>query len=139
MHVAIFGPAHIWERIILSLLFVKSVIAPRPISACHKKLDFLAVHVVPGKVQFYGSHIHDAATVATNLHRELTRSCGLSCGGDDGAVNAVPVGHGPDMFMDFALAEKSCICAQFVGQFNAFGLQVCRDDKSTLETHQLCD
>ena len=43
------------------------------------------------------------------------------------------------MFMDFAVAENSRICSQPLCEFNAFGLQVCSDDETALEAHQLRD
>ena len=75
LHVAVFCPANIGEGIVLPAVLVRRIVTAGTIGPDHQELDLLTIHLVPREVQFYGADIHDAATVAANLHRELTRSC----------------------------------------------------------------
>ena len=87
-HVALFCPADVRKRVVLALAFIAGIVAARTVRPCHEDLDLFQITLVPGKVEFDCSHVHDATAIAANFHRQPAGRGRLSRSRDDGAIDA---------------------------------------------------
>src|SRR5438105_15819530 len=109
LHVAILGPAHIGQRVILTLLFIKRIITAGTISPRHQQFDFLAIHLVPGKAQLHCAYVDNTAAVPTNLYCKLARNSGFRGGSNDDAIHTLAIGDSADLSLKL-LAASQCNC-----------------------------
>lgn len=88
LEIALFGPAHIGERIVPPLVLVTGIIPARPIGTRHLKGQLLFKEDGAGQLQARHAHKHDAATLAAHgraLQHRLRRFGGRR---DDHPVHA---------------------------------------------------
>ncbi len=98
LHVAALGPAHIADRIIDALLFVRGIVAARPVRAREAQLQFLLVIDLSRDLHPHGADHRDDRAVARNRAREFDRIAGVGRGSDDHGIDAVAarkIGHAP--------------------------------------------
>ncbi len=111
LHVAVFRPAHISERVIAPLLLVSGIITPRPVSARHIELNFLQVHVVPRETHLDCADHHDASTIAADVERQFAWRRRFRSRRDDHAIRALAVRNRRDLLPERAARENRLLRA----------------------------
>ena len=87
-HVAGFGPAHITDGIVASLLLVRSIVSTRPVGPRDPEVEFFAVIGLALDIHPDGANGNDDGAVASDLASEIHRiAAGRFCG-DEHGVNS---------------------------------------------------
>src|SRR5439155_15606133 len=81
--IALLGPAHEADRIVLPPFLVGRVVAAGTIGAADLEAQFLSVEVGPRQLEPSHAHEYDAPTLATYLSRLAHRSRALGRGGNN--------------------------------------------------------
>ena len=92
LEVALLGPAHKANVVVMALLLIGRVVAARAVGAAHLEGEFLFVKEIATELQAGHAHQHDAAALATDLGCHMNRLTGSSCGGDQHPIHADTIG-----------------------------------------------
>ena len=94
LEVALLGPAHEPDRVILATLLVGRVVAPRPVGAAHLETQLLLVKIGPRQLQPGHADEHDAAALATHGCGLVHRIAAARVRGDEHRIDAATAGKG---------------------------------------------
>ena len=89
-HVAPLGPANIPDGVINPAFLILRVVPSRPVRARESQREFFSVHVAARHSHADVAHDDNAATIAQNSGRHLSRLGGRSRGSQDSGINTVP-------------------------------------------------
>ena len=93
LHVAVLGPAHVGNGVILALLLVERIVTSGAVGPGHEHAHFLAVHRLPMKAHVHSANNDDTAAIANDLYCLGARRRALRRGSDDDAVGTAAIGR----------------------------------------------
>src|SRR5690606_19065946 len=94
LEIALLGPAHEANRIVLTTFLVGRVIAPGAVAAADLEGKLLLVEVRTGQLQTSNAHQHDTAALAAHLCGLADWFVALRRGGDDHRIHSTTAGEG---------------------------------------------
>jgi hypothetical protein len=95
LEVALLGPAHVTHRVVLALVLVERVVAPRPVRAGDLEAQLLLVEIGPRQLEAGDAHQHDTAALAAHVRGLGDRLARGGGGGEQHGVHAAAAGELP--------------------------------------------
>ena len=137
-HVAVFGPAHVGQRIVGAALLVGRVVAARPVRARDEEIELLGVHVGAVQVQANITDQHDPSLAPAHPERARDDGIGGRRGRDDHTVGAAAVAQPHHLIrVGAVVGAHRRVHAQLLGKGEPPGVEVDADDAAAVGAQQL--
>src|SRR4051812_45279066 len=106
IEIALLGPAHVTNGIILSSPFISRIVPARAIRSGEPKLQFLLVKQFPGQLDFSNADVYEAASISQSFRRLLDGFVALACSTNNREIGAVTVCPDPHFVGEILLARN---------------------------------
>ena len=123
LDVPLLGPSDIPERIIASLLFIRTVVSARSVGHRQAELQLFLVIGFARQRHTDRTDDHDPPLLSSDLTGRLHRFVRLGTGGNDDTVDALSLAEGLGCF-DQLCRIRHNIRAQFCGKFTSGAVEV---------------